>query len=381
MELIGLFKRYERYIVFFVITAVLLTVLYGSRDVLLPFMLGLVMAYLFMPIIRWLERTMPGKGKHMATKRALSIVLVMFAIMVVFAAGAFLTTMYVIHSGSQMLSNASEYLNNLVARGKEWTASIRNMFPAGMRDTVDNYIQGFTNSLASTLSGSAPSQGGVSFITGALGLLLGFAAVPVFLFYILKDSELCVNSVCSVLGESKKPQLRSILSVLERVLGQYIRAELALSAVLFTLTFIGLSIIRVPLALPLAFIYGLGELIPTFGAWIAGGIMLIVVLALAPDKLLWVIGMDLGVKLLENVFLVPRIEAKFMNLHPALVIVLLVLGSHFWGLWGMVLTVPLAATLIELFKWVKSLDQVAGEALPEGPEVNEAPVLFAPGSN
>jgi predicted PurR-regulated permease PerM len=83
--------------------------------------------------------------------------------------------------------------------------------------------------------------------------------------------------------------------------------------------------------------------------------MAVVVLAEAPDKILWVIIMDLIVKLLENMLLVPRIQAGFMRIHPAVIIFLLVIGAHFWGFWGMVLTIPITATTIELFNYVKSL--------------------------
>lgn len=213
MEISKFFTKNWRYIVFFVTTAVVLTILYTWRIVLLPFLLGLVMAYLFMPIIRWLERIMPARGKHMAAKRIIAILIVLVSIMGIFAFAAFIAVTYIAHSGAQMMANASVYINNFIAEGKEWTSTIRNWFPPGLRSTVDNVVQSVANSIAGTLSGAVPGKGGSNFLTGTLGAILGFAAVPLFLFYLLKDSELCVNSVCSILGKSSEKHLHNILNV------------------------------------------------------------------------------------------------------------------------------------------------------------------------
>jgi predicted PurR-regulated permease PerM len=79
-------------------------------------------------------------------------------------------------------------------------------------------------------------------------------------------------------------------------------------------------------------------------------------LAIAPEKILWVIFLAFGVQLLENNILVPRIQAANLRLHPALVLFLLVTGSYFWGFWGLVFTVPLVATVVDVFKYVHSMN-------------------------
>jgi predicted PurR-regulated permease PerM len=257
-----------------------------------------------------------------------------------------------------MLANSGQYIDNFITRAQQWTAGIRNMFPPSVRGYVDNAVQNIANSLTGTLQKS--TSGGGGFLTSALGVIFGFAVVPLFLFYLLKDSELAVKGICSMFGEGASQHVYKILCVVESVIGRYIRAQLILSSVLFSLTLAGLLLLGIhPLfALPLAFIYGLGELIPTLGAWIAGAIMVLVVLATQPDKLIAVIIMDLGVKVLENMVLVPKIQASNMRMHPAVVISLLVMGGHFWGLWGLILTVPITATLVEVFKYIRTMDRV-----------------------
>ena len=85
----------------------------------------------------------------------------------------------------------------------------------------------------------------------------------------------------------------------------------------------------------------------------------LVTLALAPHKVIWVILLAIVVQLLENNLLVPRIQASTMRLHPSLVILLLVLGGYLWGFWGILLTVPLTATLVDIFGYVRGVNREA----------------------
>ncbi len=60
------------------------------------------------------------------------------------------------------------------------------------------------------------------------------------------------------------------------------------------------------------------------------------------------------VQLLENNIIVPRIQGTYLRIHPAFIIMLLVSGSYVFGLWGLVLAVPLGATVWEVYKYVRS---------------------------
>jgi predicted PurR-regulated permease PerM len=345
-------RRNWRYIVFFTVTLVLLWVLYTWRMVLLPFLVGVVLAYLMMPLVKWIERILPGKTKHTQKRRLLSIIILIVTIMFILAFVAFIAVNIILHYSSQLLADSGKYITQIIAKAQEWTTGLRNIVPESARSFVDKVVADIAGSITSTLQGSG--SGGSSKILSSLGIIFGFAATPLFLFYMLKDSDLVVNGVCSTFGKRGEPHLRQILCVIESVLGRYVKAEFILSAVLFALTFAGLTIIGIPLAfsLPLAFIYGLGELIPTLGV--------------APQKILWVILLDLIAKLSENMLLVPRIQASTMRMHPALVIMLLVIGGHFWGLWGMMLTVPIVSTLKDVFKYLRTTDP-AQQALAASP--------------
>jgi predicted PurR-regulated permease PerM len=80
----------------------------------------------------------------------------------------------------------------------------------------------------------------------------------------------------------------------------------------------------------------------------------IVTLAVAPEKAIWVVLLFVAVQLLENMLLVPRIQGGYLRMNPAIVVVLLVLGAYIAGFWGMLLAVPLTATVFEIYKYLRN---------------------------
>jgi predicted PurR-regulated permease PerM len=59
------------------------------------------------------------------------------------------------------------------------------------------------------------------------------------------------------------------------------------------------------------------------------------------------------VQLLENNLLVPRIQGHYLRIHPAVALFLLVVGAYVAGFWGIVLIVPLAATTVEIYRYLR----------------------------
>ena len=141
--------------------------------------------------------------------------------------------------------------------------------------------------------------------------------------------------------------------IIEKVLGQYIRAQILLGFIVAYFVFIGLLILRIEFAGVLAVFAGVTELIPTLGPWIGGIAAVIVILAIAPEKVIWVVLLFLIVQLLENSLLVPRIQGGYLRIHPAILVVLLVLGAYVAGIWGILLIAPLTTTIVEIYKYVR----------------------------
>ncbi len=353
MDLNHVISRHKNLVILTVILVLVLGLLYALRSMLLPFLLGLALAYVILPVITWLEKRFPQRGKWLETRRVLAILTCYAGIVLILGVFAFLIFTTVTHVFSTLTENATLYFNSASDTIKQWTESFRQLFPLEMRARIDSIIQDLgtkafagTDSITSSFVNSMPRL---------INFFLGLAAVPFFLFYILKDRERIANSLYSSLPVPLSEHVKNIVAILNGVIGRYIRSWLFLGLVVGTLDLIGLLILQIPFAPILAVFAGMTEVIPTIGPWIGGAVAVLVTLAVAPAKVAWVAVWFLGVQLLENIFLVPRIQSSFMKLHPALVILLLVLGAYLAGFWGLLLAVPLTAAIVEMYRYVHGI--------------------------
>ena len=92
-------------------------------------------------------------------------------------------------------------------------------------------------------------------------------------------------------------------------------------------------------------------MLPIIGPWIGGAAGILVTLATAPEKVLWVILLYLGIQVLENSLLVPRIQGDALKLHPMAIMIIIVVGSQLFGLWGIILGPMLVAAARDVIKY------------------------------
>ena len=332
---------------------VLFWVLYLLRTVLLPFAIGLVLAYLFLPIISWMERKLPPRNKWSGFKRVFSTLVIFLLLLGLIGGFSYFITTAIIDASYTLLQNAPYYFSEGLKNIQEWFAGLRQQFPLEMQEEIDQTLHEWGIALGRGLRDIFLK--GITFAPATVGAVLGFAALPFFLFYILKDSAKLKKSFYSAFAPSVAEHVRNIVLIIERVLGRYIRAQLMLGLIVAYFAFIGLLLLKIPFAPVLAILAGVTELIPTVGPWIGGGVAAIVTLAVAPDKVLWVIALFLAIQMVENYFLVPRVQSAYLHIHPAVMIFLLVLGAYIAGFWGLLLAAPLTATIIEVYKYVRNV--------------------------
>ena len=352
METSGnIFKRQWRLIFFIAVLIIILLLLGYFWNVLLPFICGLILAYLLYPIISWLEGKLPGQGKWSSARRTSLIAVIFIIVLVIIGLLTFYIITGVVSSFSTLLKNAPQLFSQGLQTFHGWLSSIQQWLPSETQQQIGNSLQGVGTTLGNAMKNAFAK--GLSVVSSTFGLIVSFIALPVFLFYILKDWEKLRSSFYSAFSPQIAKYVRGVVGVIDRVLGRWIRAQLMLSAVVAVLTFIGLMALGIKLAPALAALQGLMEFVPILGPWIGGAVGVIVVLAIAPAKVIWVVVVYLAVQLLENILLVPRIHGSIMRIHPAMILILLPLGAFVAGLWGIILIVPLTATAIELYKYAR----------------------------
>lgn len=351
----NLFRKHRRLIFFLLGIIVVFWLLWVLRSAILPFVFGLVLAYLLAPFISWAEDKLPRQGRWLAAKRVFLIALIFIVILGLVGFFSYYIVNAVINAMIVLLQNTPDLISGGLTVLQDWTENLRLQFPPEMREQVDAFILDASTELGNAIQGFLVR--GISAVPSTFSLMFGFFALPLFLFYLLKDSEKLNRDFYSALSPWLAEHTRNIISIIERVLGRYIRAQLVLALIVGYFSLIGLLILRVDFAPALAAVAAVTELIPIIGPWIGGIFAVIVTLAIAPDKAIWVAVLFLLVQLLENNLLVPRIQGGYLRLHPAVTIVLLVLGAYVAGFWGIVLAAPLAATIVEIYRYMRQTVQ------------------------
>jgi len=346
-----MFKRQWRLITVILGIIIIFLLLYVFRSVMLPFICGLILAYLLYPIVSWLERRLPGKSRWLSARRASLIAGLFIIILVVVGLFTFYIITGVVSSFSILLKNAPQYFSEGLQTLRGWLEGFQRWLPPEIQQQVGGSSQDVGTILGNALRSAFGK--GISYISSSFGLILGFVALPVFLFYVLKDWEKLSSGFYSAFSPQMAEHVRGVVAVIDKVLGRWIRAQLVLSAVVAVMSFIGLAALGITLAPALAVLQGIMEFVPILGPWIGGAVGVIVTLAIAPEKVIGVAVVYLAVQLLENIFLVPRIHGGYLKIHPAMILVLLPLGAYIAGLWGIILVVPLTATVVEIYKYVR----------------------------
>jgi predicted PurR-regulated permease PerM len=356
-------------LIFFLIGLVIIFfLLYALRSAIFPFLLGLIVVYLVQPFIIWIENRLPYKDRFGKTKRIILILLFFIIVLAFIGLFAFYLISEVSDSFDNLFNNTSTYITGAWQTIQDWIDSFRYGIPEGWQVEMDNIIKELGVKVSEVLRQGAMNT--LDFIPATVNFVLAFVSLPIFLFFILKDSKQLKEGFYSYLTPGVALHTRNVFSIIDKVMGRYIRAQLLLGLVVAILVFIGLSILNIRLAAPLALIAGITELIPILGPWIGGLAGVLVTLATVPEKVIWVAVVYLAVQQLENLLLVPRIQGGYLHINPAILMVLIVLGSYLAGIWGIILIAPITATIVEIYKYVRDSTTKAQLDVPSQGEQN-----------
>ena len=324
------------------------------RSVLLPFIVGLILAYLLLPIIRWVEKHLlkPNEKPKIKQLKRIAIVLIIYLLSLIIIG---LVVFYIITIASKavgnLVQNAQQTLPNGMATITNWLKSLKILSNPTIQQNIDAYITKAGAALPGILSSFLTT--GVKIIQSSTSLILGFIIMPIFIFFLLKDWDNLRDKFYAGLPQWARIHTKNFFSILQTSIIHYIRGSLILALIVAILTYIYLTILRIDFALPLAVFIGITEMVPLIGPWLGGALAVIVTLATAPGKAIWVVIGYLVILQIENQLIGPKIRGSQMEIHPAFLIILTVLGAYFAGILGLIIVLPLAMVVIKTFKYLR----------------------------
>jgi predicted PurR-regulated permease PerM len=351
-------RKNWRLLVFILVLILAFGLIWILRSVFLPFIVGFILAYLLLPTIRWIEKRLPGAGRKEQLKRISIIVVIYILSLAVLGLIVFYIIAIMGKSLIAMAQDSPQIIPNGLAALTQWIKSWSIMSSPAMQQQIDVYSVQAGLALGNALNNFLSN--GWELVKSSSGMILGFAIMPIFTFYILKDWGRLRDRFYLALPLWTRTHTKNVFSILQIVVLRYIRGQLLLGLAVGTCAFILLMILRIQFALPLAVFAGLTEMVPMIGPWLGGGLAVLVTLATAPEKAVWVGLGYLVIQLLENNLLVPKIQGSQMQIHPAFIIILSVLGAHFAGILGFIIVLPLTMMIVGIFKYFRDSRREGG---------------------
>lgn len=214
-------------------------------------------------------------------------------------------------------------------------------------------------------------------LTDGISTILGFIAnftitvitVPFLLFYMFKDGHKFSSNVMKLLPSSYREAGLKTLKETNKTLASYIQGQVIVALFVGTLSFIGYLIIDLPYALVLAVVVVFTNIIPYIGPIIGGFPAIIIALFESPMKAVLVVVVITIAQQLEGNVLSPLIIGKQLKIHPATIIILLLVAGNLAGILGMVLAIPVFAVvktiIINFSNFLKERKRILNEQMIE----------------
>lgn len=203
-----------------------------------------------------------------------------------------------------------------------------------------------------------PQQLGKNAFALAGGVFGGFFTIITTLaisFYLMLYYDSVKKSVASLFPKNQQENAITTIDQVNKKLGAWLQGQFTLSIVIGVITWLILTALQMPFALPLAVLAGLFEIIPTVGPIIASIPAIIVAFTISPNMALIIIISYIFIQLLENHLLVPRIMQRAVGLNPIVVIVGVIVGERLLGIPGALLSVPFISLIVLISKNIDSL--------------------------
>ncbi|MBI4097262.1 MAG: AI-2E family transporter [Candidatus Levybacteria bacterium] len=209
------------------------------------------------------------------------------------------------------------------------------------------------------LSGELASLGRNAFtVTSKIfGSVLATISVFFISFYFLMYHEAFKRWVASLFHKNTREKVVETMQLIDEKLGAWFRGEVTLMFSIGFMTWIALSIINMPYALPLAVIAGFLEIVPTLGPTLSAIPAVIVALTISPTLALTVVVIYIIIQQLENSLLVPKVMQRAVGLNPVMVIIAIMIGGNLMGVIGALLAIPFFTFLLLLFNGINEVEK------------------------
>lgn len=296
------------------------------RDIIVSIFLSYIIMASVLPLVNYLR----GKG----FPKILAVLIPYFAIVTAIFLLILPLVPFVISQIQSLLTQFPKFLD-----------SSANTFSV----TIDpDQLQKYLNNEANELGKNA-----VNVTTKVFGGLFSIITIFVVSFYLLMYHSSFKTGLAHLFQKQYREHVLRVVDQVNYKLGAWLRGQVILCFFIGLLSWIGLTILGLPYALPLALMAGLLEVIPTIGPILSAIPAIIIALTISPTLALAVVVLYLLIQALENQVLVPKVMERAVGLNPVVVILGVMIGANLMGVAGALLAIPFISFIMVIFNSVE----------------------------
>ena len=334
--------------------------------ILSPFIWGLVITYLLLPLMRLMERNVFGPlmkkayrknkkddGHKMA--RGLSILVSEIVMLAIITALVYLILPQLYSSIEHMVQNSNGYaatvevwINNLLRdypEIMEYANTVLDEVSGELRSWVQNTVLPGLGSMISNLT-----TGVYYVVMGIYNLIIGIIVSVYILGNVESFTAGCRRLLYSLFSVETAEKIREGVAFTDRTFMGFINGKLLDSAIIGLICYIVCAILNMPYALLVSVIVGVTNVVPFFGPFIGAVPSVIIILMVSPVKALIFVIFIIVLQQVDGNIIGPKILGDSTGLSAFWVLFALLLFNHIMGFWGMLLGVPLFASFYYLFR-------------------------------
>ncbi len=360
-------------------------------QILSPLTTGLIIAYLANPFFRLFERRLLLHISQPRLRRTLALILTYLVLIAIITGLILLIIPQLIDSIRNFVDNFDSYMSGVVEQINKLLHSLNQKLPTGEdgspffaplnKDTILEKASSLWNSLIEWVKNHIHPEAVRAWLESTVKIFIdAFFGIFISVF-LLASKEKCYAQVMrfrrAYLGDKLNEAITKFVSIADRSFGGFLRGKLLDSCIVGCLVYVACLIFQIPYAILVAVIVGITDIVPVIGPFVGVIPTAIIILLTDPVKVIVFVLSILVIQQIDGNIIAPKILGENTGVSSLCVLISILVMGDLMGLVGMVIAVPLFATVIELGKlWMdkrlnaKGLsgdldDYYAEDALPD----------------
>ena len=340
-----------RFLLMVIALAGLIWLIASTFQSLAAFVIGIMLAYITLPVVNWLNRFLPrGLAVLLVILGEIALVALFFALLIPAVIQQLLRFLQTLPTTDQLRASFTQ----LAQQTQSWPQPVRVFLRGWLQQSTVNLQHNFTQYILGLVSLGARSILG---LLSAFSFVLSLLVIPTWMFALLNDQRKGVRAVDRLLPDWLRPDFWAVARILDRTFRVYFRELVVMAIAVGLLTYLGLLLLArlgvqgIPFPILLAVLAGFTDFIPSIGTLLGTIPAVLFGLTSSWQTALAILLLYVAIHFLRNWLLSPMLTGGSVKIHPVILLVILVIASQFGLIW-LFLGAPLAQIVFDLYRYV-----------------------------